>query len=234
MSEFNIEVAGGASVRLPTAGKYCDRDIVVTASGVNADDYLAAVCNKEVKEIISDKVLQVSVNFQNNNAVLEKVILRELTALPESTFTSCSKLSTVWLPKVTTMGAGNFGSCRALTKIYMPSLASITGWGYSFNWSALQKAYFPKLTSITAYDFANCRELTRFVLGTPSVCTLAAANAFESTPISGNTYETDGELGYIYVPSALVSSYKTATNWATFASQIRAIEDYPEVLEGWE
>ena len=33
MSEFNIEVAGGSSVRLPTAGKYCDRDIVVTATG---------------------------------------------------------------------------------------------------------------------------------------------------------------------------------------------------------
>ena len=33
MSEFNIEVEGGKSVRLPTAGKYCDRDIVVTATG---------------------------------------------------------------------------------------------------------------------------------------------------------------------------------------------------------
>lgn len=30
---FNIEVEGGTSVRLPTAGKYCDRDIVVTALG---------------------------------------------------------------------------------------------------------------------------------------------------------------------------------------------------------
>lgn len=30
---FNIEVEGGTSVRLPTAGKYCDRDIVVTAIG---------------------------------------------------------------------------------------------------------------------------------------------------------------------------------------------------------
>ena len=33
MSAFNIEVAGGSSVRLPTAGKYCDRDIVITATG---------------------------------------------------------------------------------------------------------------------------------------------------------------------------------------------------------
>ena len=30
---FNIEVEGGKSVRLATAGKYCDRDIVVTATG---------------------------------------------------------------------------------------------------------------------------------------------------------------------------------------------------------
>lgn len=30
---FNIEVEGGKSVRLSTAGKYCDRDIVVTATG---------------------------------------------------------------------------------------------------------------------------------------------------------------------------------------------------------
>jgi hypothetical protein len=30
---WNIEVEGGSSVRLPTKGKYCDRDIVVTAKG---------------------------------------------------------------------------------------------------------------------------------------------------------------------------------------------------------
>lgn len=33
MSAFNIEVAGGSSVRLPTSGKFCDRDIIVTATG---------------------------------------------------------------------------------------------------------------------------------------------------------------------------------------------------------
>lgn len=30
---YNITVECGTSVRLPTAGKYCDRDIVVTATG---------------------------------------------------------------------------------------------------------------------------------------------------------------------------------------------------------
>lgn len=40
MSEFNIEVAAGSSVRLPTAGKYCDRDIVITATGSGGDPTL--------------------------------------------------------------------------------------------------------------------------------------------------------------------------------------------------
>lgn len=33
MSTHNITVEGGTSVRLPTAGKYCDRDIIITAEG---------------------------------------------------------------------------------------------------------------------------------------------------------------------------------------------------------
>lgn len=34
---FNITVEGGSSVRLPTKGKYCDRDIVITAEGGTED-----------------------------------------------------------------------------------------------------------------------------------------------------------------------------------------------------
>ena len=37
MSEFAIEVEGGKSVRLKTEGKYCDRNIVVTATGGGGD-----------------------------------------------------------------------------------------------------------------------------------------------------------------------------------------------------
>lgn len=33
MSDFNISVEGGSSVRLPTAGKYVDRDIIITSTG---------------------------------------------------------------------------------------------------------------------------------------------------------------------------------------------------------
>ena len=38
MSEHNITVEGGTTVRLPTSGKYCDRDILITATGSNEGD----------------------------------------------------------------------------------------------------------------------------------------------------------------------------------------------------
>ena len=33
----NITIEGGTSVRLPTAGKYCDQDIIITAEGGKED-----------------------------------------------------------------------------------------------------------------------------------------------------------------------------------------------------
>lgn len=36
MSTHNITVQGGTSIRLKTAGKYCDRDIIITATGGGA------------------------------------------------------------------------------------------------------------------------------------------------------------------------------------------------------
>lgn len=45
MSEHNITIEGGTSKRLKTAGKYCDRDIIVTAQG-GAED-LNAVLNEQ-------------------------------------------------------------------------------------------------------------------------------------------------------------------------------------------
>ena len=78
------------------------------------------------------------------------------------------------------------------------------------------------VTSIAATAFDTCSALTTVILRKNQVCTLANVSAFNSTPIKSGT-------GYVYVPSALVDSYKTATNWSTYAAQIRAIEDYPDI-----
>lgn len=53
----NITVEGGTSVRLPTAGKYCDRDIVITATGSAAEVTLQSKTvtpSKSTQEVKAD------------------------------------------------------------------------------------------------------------------------------------------------------------------------------------
>jgi len=45
------------------------------------------------------------------------------------------------------------------------------------------------------------------------------AGAFSSTPIGGYSAKA-GRYGSVYVPSSLVNSFKTATNWAAVSSRI--------------
>ena len=78
------------------------------------------------------------------------------------------------------------------------------------------------IVNIGTYAFAGCESLSVVILRSTTMATLENANAFESTPIADGT-------GYIYVPAELVDGYKE--NWSTYADQIRAIEDYPDICE---
>ena len=91
--------------------------------------------------------------------------------------------------------------------------------------SKLEKIDFDVLEEIKDADFYQCSALTTVIIRTPSVCTMSGSGVFTSTPIESGT-------GYIYVPAALVDSYKAATNWSVYADQIRAIEDYPDICGG--
>ena len=57
------------------------------------------------------------------------------------------------------------------------------------------------------------------IIRSETICTLSNKNAFSGSSVASGT-------GYIYVPKDLVESYKTATNWSTYATQFRALEDY--------
>ena len=81
-----------------------------------------------------------------------------------------------------------------------------------------------KLGSIGAGAFSGCSSLETVIIrkvGT-SATPLPVTNAFTNTPIASGT-------GYIYVPASAVDAFKVAKNWATYAAQIRAIEDYPGI-----
>ena len=120
---------------------------------------------------------------------------------------------------ITHLTLSHFGGYTKLKSVNLPKLIGM-GVHYFSDSTYLESVSFSVITGLGTYQFNGCAKLTRLILrNTPSICTLSAVNCFTSTPIASGT-------GYIYVPRALVDSYKTATNWATYANQFRALEDY--------
>lgn len=136
----------------------------------------------------------------------------------------CNSLVSVDLPKVTSIGLYAFYSCVNLVTVKMASLLTVNNYAFQ-SCSDLATADFASATKINNAAFQACGSLTALILRANSVCSLVAATVFNNTPIKSGT-------GYIYVPSSLVSKYQTASNWSTYAAQIRAIEDYPEITGG--
>lgn len=94
-----------------------------------------------------------------------------------------------------------------------------------YNSTALAVVDVPNVTSIEANSLYGCSALTALILRSATVCTMANTNALTNSAIAKGA-------GYIYVPRSLVDSYKAQTNFSTYAEQIRAIEDYPDITGG--
>ena len=140
-----------------------------------------------------------------------------VTSLSGYTFRNCYKLTTVNFPVATSIGAYAFGSCEDLTTVNFPVATSIGSNAFEYCY-ALRTVDFPEVTSIVGSAFRDCSNLRAFILRSSALVTIGT-NGFKSTPIASGT-------GYIYVPSALIEQYKTASNWSTYAAQFRALEDY--------
>lgn len=129
-------------------------------------------------------------------------------------FMTCYDLTSANFPNATSIGYQAFNSCISLTSINFPEVRTINGNAFSYC-SALVSVDFPKVTSILSRAFDSCSKLTSVILRSTSICTMATTNAFSNC--SANLR--------IYVPANLVSSYKTTTNWSTYADKIYSIEE---------
>ena len=143
----------------------------------------------------------------------------QITAINSNIFKS-AKIGIINMPKVKSISFQAFQSCAA-TEIRFEGLQT---WGQGSQFLAmgnLAKAVFgTSCSSLPAQCFNGCSKLATLVLPYNGVATIGT-DALKSTVIANGT-------GYVYVPSAQVDNYKANTSWATYADQIRAIEDYPD------
>ena len=138
-----------------------------------------------------------TIDILGEEEIFRNIVERTITELEDS--------------EIEVIGNSAFYSCSALTSIELPAATSIGDYAFYFC-SKLTSVSLPAATSIGDYAFYSCSKLTTLYIGTESdnVCTLSSTNAIPSSV-------TD-----IYVPEALVDSYKTATNWSSFADKIKA------------
>ena len=131
---------------------------------------------------------------------------------------------------ITTLGAYALDECAELKSVAFGAVTTAQMYALQ-NCTALSVADFHARVSFEMNVFKNCTALTALILRSQTVCPTPSSSFLDGSAIKSGT-------GYIYVPAALVDSYKTATNWSTYANQIRAIEDYPEVCstagKAWE
>lgn len=114
-----------------------------------------------------------------------------------------------------------FYNCGSIKNIHGDLTSLNTIYQGCFQNSGLEKFdyYCPALTQIQQKAFSDCSNLIILTLRANTLVSLANVSALNYTPIKDGT-------GYIYVPKALIEEYKVATNWATYANQFRALEDY--------
>ena len=197
------EMDASGSKTLKTAGKYCEGDIGVSyvkpSGGGGSTDNEDAIIKRTITSYVNPRV----------------------TSIGDHAFYSCGMLTSVDFPLVTKMGASVFTYANSLVNINLPLLATMDSNAFAFC-AALSKLSLPCVVNINSFAFMRDSNLITLILSNPQMCTLTNKNAFNNTPIASGT-------GYIYVPQVLLEDYKAATNWVTYATQFRAIEDYPDI-----
>ena len=167
-----------------------------------------------------------TIDVIGDDAVIDSIIQKTITEFKDNrvekigdyAFNNCTALETVELPNAKQIGQQSFVSCVSLDRISFPAVSTI-GRACFDKCSGLTSLDCSALTAIERYGFQYCTALGTLILRNGTVCKLYNIDAFISTPIASGT-------GLIYVPAALVDSYKSASNWSTYASQFRALEDY--------
>ena len=205
---------------------------LVTASLPNAktiNDYAFYNCTKLTGANIPNATIIGSYAFSGCTS-LKSISLPNVTTVRGSAFNGCTSLEELHLPKLNNGVTQAFGSIRNIKRIVLPSLLTANSYLFSYCY-ALETVDLPTATSIKENVFNGCYKLVALILRSETMCTLSNANAFTNCyhmhgTTNANYNPTGAKDCYVYVPRALVDSYKVATNWKNYATQFRALEDY--------
>lgn len=181
-------------------------------SGGGEDKLGAFISNTLSGELIDSNVTSVKSYAFYNGPSLTSVSFPNCTIVNSRGFLNATSIQTLHLPSVTrASGDYTFATMSNLEMLCLPSMAGAFGAWALQNDKKLTVVDLGGITSIGGQDFSGCSILDTVILRrTAAVTTLSNVNAFNSTP-----FASGGTGGTLYVPQALISSYKATTNWST-------------------
>lgn len=201
-----------------------DIDALIDGSVVEIVSNVESVCDYSFYNrpslVTADfpKAKTVGTNAFTNSKKLVSANFPLATSVGKYCFQNCAALTNANLSSVSGVPTYLFQNCIALTTVNLSAAVNVDNYAF-YGCSALAVVDLPLVTTISKSVFQGCSTLTALVLRSETAVSLSATSSFTSTPIASGT-------GYIYVPSALVDGYKAASNWSTYATQFRALEDY--------
>lgn len=168
--------------------------------------------------------------FQNDNR-LTGIDMPLLRTVGNYVFNNCTALNDISLPSIQTVGNNMFEGCTSLTNIKLPQATRLNN--SCFRRCKFSTVVFPLVTIadqnclsaniLTSADFTaitqmngqwgladNANLATLIIRNADAVPTLGNISWFNNTPFASGKAG-----GTLYVPSALISSYQSATNWST-------------------
>ena len=175
-----------------------------------------SIIDRSITEFADSNLTNLGTHAFGGCSNLTSVDLPALTSAEPYAFQQCG-LEVVNLPVLLTVRLYLFSNNKNLKKVRLPAATSVEGNAFTYC-SSLSEVDLPAAKNVGFDVFRDCSSLSVLILRSGTVCTTSGTLP-NNCPIASGT-------GYIYVPSALVDSYKAATNWSTYAAQFRALEDY--------
>lgn len=171
-------------------------------------------------QILNNDFSETEGRFEDNN----------ITTIRAYAFYNKDSLKHISTPNVISVGQKAFSNCSAIESIYMPNVVTIDSNAFAWTGSASTPltAVFPKVSGILKGTF-NRAHVQVCDLG-PGVTQLAS-DAFytngnsvicqtlilrkEDGIVTAGSADSINGLRDVYVPSALISTYQSATYWST-------------------
>ena len=148
----------------------------------------------------------------------------------QSMFERCLTLNSIDMSsfdtsKVTIM-YNMFNTCTRLTSLNLSGFDTSQTTNMTQMFSACENLKKLDISSFSSEKLAASGQMfarsgiETLIIDNPILFQIKTDNCFNNTPIASGT-------GFVYVPDAMVETYKSATNWSVYADQIKPISELP-------